>query len=985
MAGQGSGKPGDLGCTERVRERHLGRWQTDDAIAVEVLHQIVSEMVEKCGISPLKAHRLARGWTVPQVIGAFHAMCRLDGVKSRGLVARSWLEWEAGARPSWDYQDLVSRLFQTSVIGLGWANDYSPDEVGVGPGGRPQARSDWSIGADSYPHLVAERRRTRRQPLLQLPADVEDFAGRPSQIRQLVDVLIAAPRGSRTAVPIAMVTGKPGVGKTTLAIHVAHKVRQTFPDGQLYSNLRGGEPIPADPFAVLAGFLRELDVDDIPESLDERARIYRMLLAERRILVVLDNASDETQVRPLLPGNPDCAILITSRSRLAGIAGAHPVPLDIMPPEEAVEMLTTMLGEERVQGDPGALEDIARLCGYLPSALRIAAARLVTRPAFHISWFARKLSTESQRLDLLKAGDLEVRASFAVSYQGRDPEEQQAFRLLSLVSRGDFPAWNLAVLLDTNIDRAETLLEQLVDAELVEIAGVDAAGLIRYQFHDLLADFAKECLEEAESELSRKTCVQQLAEAYIAATQRACDVLHRTTIPTNTTSENGTLFPAAIVDEDPLGWFTAERSSLVFIVEQAYSHGLWDQAWRLTRTLPALFDWRADWQSWEHTHRLALEATHHLNNEPAQATILTTLGMLYRELGRYDAALTELTRAADIFLTLQDKPHHAIALRHIGDTFRYQGQLAKAIEVFTAALAEFRASGDLHSAAGALYGMADACRGLSLWEEADDNFRSCIAIYNKLNEPLEKARAQLRYAMLFRDRQRHEHARVLLRAALETFRSQADRGWEARALRQLAIVARNDGDSAQAVSLLGSALQIYTDLSDQRGLAVTLRNRGDSCRQGSDYLRAATDLKQALSIFTRLGDERWAARTRLSMAGLLRRQDKLDEAARHADSALQTFRMIPDRPAQGWALRELGIVLREQGRHRDADDALAEAERLFDELGDRLWQARALASRARLNSRDSGLKDVMLDRAVELCHRDGVTDDEKVRWILSEW
>lgn len=228
---------------------------------------------------------------------------------------------------------------------------------------------------------------------------------------------------------------KPGIGKTTLAIHVAHKLRDEFPDGQMYANLRGGEVKAADPASVLAGFLRELDVDgrDIPEDLDERARMYRTLLAGQRVLLVLDNAVDENQVRPLLPGGVGCAVLLTSRSRLAGLAGlagAHPIPLEVMPPAEAIEMLTRVIGKKRAHAESAALEDIARLCSYLPLALRIASTRLVSRPAWRVSWFASKLSSESSRLDVLKAGDLEVRASFAVSYHGLDPEQQHAFRLL---------------------------------------------------------------------------------------------------------------------------------------------------------------------------------------------------------------------------------------------------------------------------------------------------------------------------------------------------------------------------------------------------------------------------------------------------------------------------------------------------------------------------------------------------------------------------
>jgi hypothetical protein len=560
-------------------------------------------------------------------------MCRTDNVKPRGLVGRSWLEWEAGARPSWDYQDLVARLFQTSAVQLGWATDYSPDEILD----RHVGGAIWQVNASSYGQLVTERPHYRRPPMLHLPPDIDDFAGRAEQVRELAGFFSGQFQDLDRAIPIAAISGKPGVGKTTLAIHVAYKIRDKFPDGQIYANLRGGATRTADPAAVLASFLRELDVDgnDIPESLDERARMYRTLLAGRRVLVVLDNAVDESQVRPLLPGEPGCAVLLTSRARLAGLAGARPVPLDIMPSSQAFELLSKVIGSDRAGDDPAAMEEIMRLCGYLPLALRIAGARLVSRPAWPVAWFAAKLRSENHRLDLLKAGDLEVRACFAVSYDERDAEEQRAFRFLGLVSSGDFPAWNLAALLETDAHQAERLLERLVDAELVEIKGVDATGLVRYQLHDLLADFAKERLTQSEPASDTKDALTRLAEMYIGATQRACHGMNR--VVGHYKPKTSDVPAAAVpVDEDPRAWFSAERLRLVAVVEQAHAFELWDQAWRLTEMLPVLFDWRADWRTWEHTHRLALESTRHVGDDHAEASILTTLGMLYRELGRYE-------------------------------------------------------------------------------------------------------------------------------------------------------------------------------------------------------------------------------------------------------------------------------------------------------------------------------------------------------------
>lgn len=372
-------------------------------------------------------------------------------------------------------------------------------------------------GTPAVRELVAVDGRHPRA-LLHLPPDTRDFTGRAEQVGEVSRLIAAATAGGETALPIVCLSGQAGVGKTTLAIHVAHRVGGEFPDGQLYTNLRGADARGQDPAEVLAGFLRELGVDgtDIPEGLDERARMYRAQLAGRQMLVVLDNAADEAQVRPLLPGNPGCAVLITSTSRLAALAGVTAVPLDLLPPGQAAELLRAIIGEARAQAEPEAVGEVARLCGYLPLALRIAGARLVSRPAWKVSWFATRLADESRRLDLLKAGDLEVRASFGLSYGGRDEAEQRAFRMLSLLA-ADFPAWNLAAVLGTDADDAEQLLEQLVDAVLADIAGVDATGLIRYRLHDLLRAFSRECLAEAEPPGVREECLARLADQYIGA------------------------------------------------------------------------------------------------------------------------------------------------------------------------------------------------------------------------------------------------------------------------------------------------------------------------------------------------------------------------------------------------------------------------------------------------------------------------------------
>jgi hypothetical protein len=328
----------------------------------------------------------------------------------------------------------------------------------------------------------------RRAPALapcQLPADIRDFTGREEAVTALLGSLEPDGGEPSNAPVVASIAGPAGVGKTALAIHVTHRLRSSFPDGQLrprfpdgqlYMSLRGAEARPLDPHDVLLSFLTAMGVDGgaVPEVPDERASLYRSRLADRQVLVVLDNAVDEAQVRPLLPGSPGCAVIVTSRAPL-GVIPAHLTVLDVLTPGQAIELLEAIIGQDRVAAEPTAAAAIVELCGRLPLALRIAGARLATKPHWRLARLADRLGDERNRLDELRAGDLEVRTSFMLSYQGRSDDERRLFRLLGLLHSPDFTAWMAAALLDAPVVVAEDLLERLVEVQLLQAAGDDVA------------------------------------------------------------------------------------------------------------------------------------------------------------------------------------------------------------------------------------------------------------------------------------------------------------------------------------------------------------------------------------------------------------------------------------------------------------------------------------------------------------------------------
>lgn len=378
------------------------------------------------------------------------------------------------------------------------------DELGIDPGRELQDlhRSVLAADASLNPPVVggggAGNRRSAEPLPARLPPDVADFTGRDREAAQVTALLRAQAEngGQRLA---CVIGGMAGLGKTALAIHVGHLLRSSYPDGQIYVDLRGAGPQPAEPADLLVTILRALDPGSptIPTPMAERVQLYRSRLAGRRVLVLLDNAVSEQQVRPLLPDSPTCAAMVTSRARLAALEGVPLIDLDVLEHVQALELLSKIVGASRVAAEPEAAVRIVQLCGHLPLGVRIAGARLTAKPHWRLARLADRLSSQRRRLDELRIADLEVRASVALSLQCLDEPARRAFRLLALLDVPRFAIWTAAVLLDVTLAAARELLEQLVDARLLDVAQLDGASQARYFFHDLVRALA---LEQAADE-----------------------------------------------------------------------------------------------------------------------------------------------------------------------------------------------------------------------------------------------------------------------------------------------------------------------------------------------------------------------------------------------------------------------------------------------------------------------------------------------------
>jgi DNA-binding SARP family transcriptional activator/tetratricopeptide (TPR) repeat protein len=564
----------------------------------------------------------------------------------------------------------------------------------------------------------------------QLPADIGDFTGRDTHVKHLCDLLLAGNAASSPgAVRIAVVNGAAGLGKTTLAVHAAHQVSARFQDGQLYVDLLGASSQAASPGEVLARFLRDLGVegDKVPARDDERAALYRTTLTGRRVLILLDNAKDAAQVRPLLPGSSSCAVLVTTRNRTSDLASMRFVDLNVLEDTEALALFSRVVGGERASAEPDATAEVLVACAGLPLAIRICAARLAARRQWRIATLAGRLRNQHRRLDELKTGDLAVRASFQVSYDsirtlshGADPA--RAFRLLGLWQGVSISLQAAAALLGEPEDEVAEMLESLVDVNLLESPAPDW-----YRFHDLLKVYAMERAQAEEPEAARDEAVSRLLWWYLDAAEAAADTVSPQRYQVRYERQvSGHPPPTFATVESALAWYDDERANIVMATRQAAASDLHDVASRLPSTLFPLFNRRNNWADCVTTHRVAAESASKTGDQLVEAWALNQIGWalvrlrdpeafayLERALairqqfgdtrgeaqsaialgeghlqmhGAGEDALNYLRRAADLLEPMGASSLRSVALNNLGEVYRELDDLDAAAECYLQAL-----------------------------------------------------------------------------------------------------------------------------------------------------------------------------------------------------------------------------------------------------------------------------------------------------------
>ncbi|CAL9310317.1 BTAD domain-containing putative transcriptional regulator [Streptomyces sp. SudanB182_2057] len=679
----------------------------------------------------------------------------------------------------------------------------------------------------------------------QLPAAVMDFTGRTAFVEELRAALAS---GAGEVMAVSSLTGIGGVGKTALAVQVAHRASDAFPDGQLYADLRGAGQRPAEPATVLGSFLRALGTPDaaIPDSAEERAALYRSLLRGRRVLVVLDNARDAAQVRPLLPGTPGCAALVTSRVRMPDLAGAHLVDLDLMSPGEALALFTRIVGEERVAAEREAALDVVAACGFLPLAIRIAASRLAARRTWTVSVLAAKLADERRRLDELQAGDLAVKATFELGYGQLEPAQARAFRLLGLADGPDISLAAAAALLDLPAWSAEDLLESLVDTSLLTSA---APG--RYQYHDLVRLFARACAERDELPDEREAALARLLDFHLATATRAYAVERpedRLVEHLHGAERPGLSFTGPREAQD---WLHTEAGPLLSVVRQSARPPLLGHAVDTLWAALGLSE-GSDARAYEETALALSAAARAAGDRRAEARALVTVAHAHVISGRFEEADGAAARAVELS-TGTDPLTTAWALYRRGVIAHYQGRLSEGDGYLAHAAEGFRGCGDRPGEAVALCGLSRLRMATGRLREAVRLARQGMELYDAMGHALRGADARYALALALAATGEPDTALRLLGEALEVFRGGRQLFWQSMTHYRMAEIQLAQDAPAAAAAAAEAALIPLDEVGGDvwRANALTLLGRA-LARLGQPG-RAESCWREALALYEGLG------------------------------------------------------------------------------------------------------------------------------------
>ena len=728
--------------------------------------------------------------------------------------------------------------------------------------------------------------------LRSLPRDAAAFTGRTHELDRLVAVV-----SETAAIPgvigIHAVDGMAGIGKTAFAVHAAHRLTAHFPDGQIFVHLHAhtAGQRPADPAEALATLLLTTGVAPhrIPPGLEARSALWRDHLADKKVLLVLDDAADTDQVRPLLPGSAGCLVLVTSRRKLTALEEAAPISLDTLPPGEAADLFIRLAARPSLQPGHHPVAEVARLCGYLPLAIRLVAAGIRHHPAWTVSDLAAELATARDRLAAMQAEDVSVAAAFDLSYRDLSSVQQRLFRRLGLHPGADIDAYAAAALDDTDLHATRRRLSELYNHNLI---GEPTRG--RYRLHDLLREHAQ-ALAAADDAVKKQAAIDRLLDYYLhTAVAAGRHIAWRTSIAGPPPPGIPPAWaPGLRTEEEAIAWLGTERPNLDACVGYAAAHGRLVHAVRIPVAISDFLHIQGHWTEAVTLGQTALAAAHSVGDRQGQAWASNQLGIFQALTGDYPAAAASLTQALQSFRDLGDRHGQAWALDDLGVVHRRTGDYLAAAASQIQALQLFRDLSDRHGQAWALEHLG--------------------VVHRRTGDYLAAAAS--------------------LTQALQLFRDLGDRFGQAWALDDLGVVQTVTGDYLAAAASLTRALQLLRNLGDRYGQACALEHLGVVQTVTGDYPAAAAGLTRALELFRDLGDRHGEAGALINLGELRFLSTAHREARDYYTQALRIVRAINAPVEQARALEGIGRCHCQEGNPGQGSAHLRQALAIYRRIG----------------------------------------------------
>ena len=755
-----------------------------------------------------------------------------------------------------------------------------------------------------------------QESLHQLPVDLPDFVGRSRE----ESILLAptASTGETAASDVRIVFGPGGVGKTSLVVHVIERNLAEFRDGQLYANLQGYGKNPLSPAEVLDGWLRDLGVEGylIPTGLEERSRTFRSRLAGKRMAVVIDNAENETQVRPLLVPGGGSVNFITSRNALAGVAANIRLELDVLSATESVELLSRILGKDRVQAEATPAEHLAKASGYLPLALRVVGGRLLSDPRPLDDFLARleQRRKENRGLEVFAIGDLSVEATLALSREHLTAGAQTAFDRLGLHPADEWSDWSVAALYGCSVFEAQELLDEQIRAELVKVRTLSPRGVTRYYMHDLIREFARDQAAENLAD-ERDAALSRLASAYLSM----ADLADRSIHPSGVRHQGRTLAPRYPLDpndaeaavSNPYSWFRSEQAAIIAVVAECHRSGQWLLCWELSDAASVAFENLRIWDTAVRCAELGFDAAAQVHSDAYKAASLRNLGEIDRELGKHDRAIQRLEESVRLFDDIGDLFGATDARINLALVQLRWGDPLIADSTLSAALAKARKAEDARGEAWGLEIRGECAMVLGRPAEGRRDLQDAARVFESTGERRGLAMARFNEALLIID----------------------DMGWVP--LPQLdkdSHLAVNQDNAARASTLLDQAGELLAALGDARNMSVVelarIRLKVLECRNEE----AARDVRKVRSLEGFELDRHVRGLLLHCESILEHRSGSLGAARDKCKEAVSFVQPYGDRISIACMTLHLGILARTAGDEDDAQAQFALAHGLFREI-----------------------------------------------------